>query len=33
VLVGAVVGLFFAQLTWERAGPWLNSLRLVQNSK
>jgi membrane-associated phospholipid phosphatase len=21
VLVGVVVGLFFAQLTWERAGP------------
>jgi len=33
VLVGLVVGLFFAQLTWERAGPVLNSLRLVQNSK
>jgi membrane-associated phospholipid phosphatase len=33
VLVAVVIGLFFAQLTWERAGPRLNSLRLVQNSK
>jgi membrane-associated phospholipid phosphatase len=33
VLVGLVVGLFFAQLTWERAGPWLNSLTLVQHDK
>ena len=23
VIVGAVIGLFFAQLTWERIGPWL----------
>lgn len=23
VIVGAVVGLFFAQLTWERIGPWV----------
>lgn len=33
VLAGVVIGLFFAQLTWERAGPWLNSLRLVQHDK
>jgi membrane-associated phospholipid phosphatase len=24
VLVGTVVGLYFAQLTWERIGPWLS---------
>jgi hypothetical protein len=28
--VGLVIGLFFAQLTWGRAGPGLNSLRLLQ---
>jgi membrane-associated phospholipid phosphatase len=26
VLVGLVVGLFFAQLTWERAGPMLQKV-------